>query len=85
MTAMRLHRILCAFALSLAVHGLWSPHGWTGEAGTPNPKGLVSVIEESGGAHQDERSTGIAWLTIELEPGEKAANLVVTNCKSSLC
>jgi hypothetical protein len=204
MIAMRPHRFLCIFALSLAVHGLGSPHGWTAEPGTPtppafnekelvaykgkgrgiltgqvflaassgkavtqagvpvhlipmtpstrywfdhnvrasscavnsepapaespassrpssdcsqdalgrllserrllpylrttraNPTGhfwftkipagryyIVSLID--GGGHQDDRSTGIAWLTLELEPGEKAANLVVTNCKSSLC
>lgn len=46
---------------------------------------LVSLIEGGGGAHQDERAAGIAWLTIDLEAGEKATNLVVTNCRSSLC
>lgn len=46
---------------------------------------LVSLIEGGGGAHQDERASGIAWLTIDLEAGEKATNLVVTNCRSSLC
>ncbi len=46
---------------------------------------LVSLIEGGGGSHQDERAAGIAWLTIDLEAGEKAANLVVTNCRSSLC
>jgi hypothetical protein len=46
---------------------------------------LVSIIEGSAGPHQDERAAGIAWLTIDLEAGEKATNLVVTNCRSSLC
>ena len=45
---------------------------------------LVSLIE-GGGSHQDERAASIAWLTIDLEAGEKATNLVVTNCRSSLC
>ena len=46
---------------------------------------MVSVIDGRSGAHQDERAAGIAWLTIDLEAGEKATNLVVTDCKSSLC
>ena len=46
---------------------------------------IVSLIEGNSGGHQDERSTDITWLTLELEPGEKATNLVVTNCKRSLC
>jgi len=46
---------------------------------------LVSLIEGGGGSHQDERAAGIAWLTVDLEAGEKATNLVVTNCRSSLC
>jgi hypothetical protein len=45
----------------------------------------VSVIEGGAGSHQDERSVGIAWLTIDLEAGEKATNLVVTDCKGSPC
>ena len=45
---------------------------------------LVSLIE-GGGSHQDERATGIAWLTVDLEAGDKATNLVVTNCRNSLC
>ena len=51
----------------------------------PYVRMVVSLIEGGGGAHQDERAAGIAWLTIELEAGEKATNLVVTNCRSSLC
>ena len=46
---------------------------------------VVSPLEGSGGAHQDERAVGIAWLTIDLDADEKATNLVVTDCKSSLC
>ena len=46
---------------------------------------VVSLLEGSGGAHQDERAVGIAWLTLELDADEKAINLVVTDCKSSLC
>lgn len=46
---------------------------------------VVSPLEGSGGAHQDERAVGIAWLTLDLEIDEKATNLVVTDCKSSLC
>ena len=46
---------------------------------------VVSLLEGSGGTHQDERAVGIAWLTLELDADEKATNLVVTDCKSSLC
>jgi len=46
---------------------------------------LVSLIEEGSGAHQDERLAGLAWLAIELDTGEKLTNLVVTDCKASLC
>lgn len=46
---------------------------------------VVSLLEGSGGAQQDERAVGIAWLTLELDADEKATNLVVTDCKSSLC
>jgi hypothetical protein len=46
---------------------------------------VVSLLEGSGGAHQDERAVGIAWLTLELDADEKVTNLVVTDCKSSLC
>lgn len=46
---------------------------------------LISVIEGSAGSHQDERAAGIVWTTIDLETGEKATNLVVTNCRSMLC
>ena len=46
---------------------------------------VVSPLEGSGGAHQDERAMGMAWLTIDLEADEKATNLVVTDCKNILC
>jgi hypothetical protein len=46
---------------------------------------VVSLLEGSGGAHQDERAVGMAWLTFELDTDEKATNLVVTDCKSSFC
>jgi len=44
---------------------------------------IVSVIE--GGSQKEEGPAGIAWLNIDLEAGEKATNLVVTDCKSNLC
>ena len=37
------------------------------------------------GAQQEERQAGLAWLAIELDAGEKLTNLVVTDCKTSLC
>ena len=46
---------------------------------------IVSLIEGGSGAHQDEKLTGLAWLTVDLEAGEKVSNLVVTDCKASLC
>jgi len=46
---------------------------------------IVSLIEGGSGAHQDERLAGLAWLVLDLEAGEKVANLVVTDCKASLC
>ena len=46
---------------------------------------IVSLIEEGSGAHKEEPLAGLAWLTIELDAGEKLTNLVVTDCKSSLC
>ncbi len=46
---------------------------------------VVSPLEGSGGAHQDERAVGMAWLTLDLDAEEKATNLVVTDCRSSLC
>ena len=46
---------------------------------------LVSLIDEGAGPRQEERLIGLAWLTIELDAGEKLTNLVVTDCKASLC
>lgn len=46
---------------------------------------IVSLIEGGSGAHQDEKLTGLAWLTVDLEAGEKVSNLVVTDCRASLC
>ncbi|MFO0707195.1 MAG: hypothetical protein U0412_10115 [Nitrospira sp.] len=46
---------------------------------------VLSVINGGSGSHQDERISGVAWLLIDLETGEKATNLVVTDCKSGLC
>jgi len=46
---------------------------------------LVSLIEGGSGAHLDERLSGWAWQVIDLDAGEKLGNLVVTDCKSSLC
>ena len=46
---------------------------------------LVSLIEGGSGAHKEEQLAGLAWLAIELDAGEKLTNLVVTDCKASLC
>jgi hypothetical protein len=46
---------------------------------------LVSLIEEGSGAHKEEQLSGLAWLVIELDANEKLTNLVVTDCKASLC
>lgn len=46
---------------------------------------LVSLIDEGAGPRQEERLIGLAWLTIELDAGEKLTNLVVTDCKAGLC
>ena len=46
---------------------------------------LVSLIEGGSGAHKEEQLTGLAWLVIELDAGEKLTNLVVTDCKPGLC
>ncbi|TKB64810.1 MAG: hypothetical protein E8D47_11885 [Nitrospira sp.] len=46
---------------------------------------LVSLIDEGTGPRQEERLIGLAWLTLELDAGEKLTNLVVTDCKASLC
>lgn len=46
---------------------------------------LVSLLEGGSGSHQEERAVGIAWSTLDLDAGEKATNLVVTDCKGQLC
>ena len=46
---------------------------------------IVSLIEGGSGTHQEERLAGLAWLVLDLEVGEKVANLVVTDCKANLC
>ena len=46
---------------------------------------VVSLIEEGSGTHQDEQLAGLAWLVLDLDAGEKVANLVVTDCKANLC
>jgi hypothetical protein len=46
---------------------------------------LVSLIEEGAGPHKEEQLAGLAWLILELDAGEKLTNLVVTDCKASLC
>jgi hypothetical protein len=44
---------------------------------------IISVIE--GSSQKEDGPAGIAWLSIDLDAGEKATNLVVTDCKSTLC
>jgi hypothetical protein len=46
---------------------------------------LVSLIDEGAGTRKEEQQAGLAWLVLELDAGEKLTNLVVTDCKSSLC
>ena len=46
---------------------------------------IVSLIEGGSGAHQEDESSGLAWLVLDLEAGEKVSNLVVTDCKTNLC
>jgi len=46
---------------------------------------IVSLIQGGSGTHQDEEPTGLAWLVLDLEAGEKVSNLVVTDCKTNLC
>ncbi len=45
---------------------------------------IVSLIDEGAGPRQEERLVGLAWLVI-VDAGEKLTNLVVTDCRSSLC
>jgi hypothetical protein len=46
---------------------------------------IVSLIEGDRERTKDDQFAGLAWLGLELEAGEKASNLVVTDCKSNLC
>ena len=46
---------------------------------------IVSLLDGSNGAHKEEHSAGMAWLTVELDADEKATNLVLTDCKSNFC
>lgn len=46
---------------------------------------IVSLIEGDRERAKDDQFAGLAWLSLDLEAGEKASNLVVTDCKSSLC
>jgi hypothetical protein len=45
---------------------------------------VLSLIEEGPGAHKEEQMSGLAWLVI-VDASEKLTNLVVTDCKTSLC
>jgi hypothetical protein len=54
---------------------------------TKTPAGryyLVSLIDEGAGTRKEEQQTGLAWLVI-VDASEKLTNLVVTDCKASLC
>ncbi|MCC6140114.1 MAG: hypothetical protein IT389_05800 [Nitrospira sp.] len=44
---------------------------------------IVSMIE--GSSQKEDGPAGIAWLIVDLDAAEKATNLVVTDCKASLC
>ncbi|NWF71803.1 MAG: hypothetical protein HXY51_01990 [Nitrospirae bacterium] len=46
---------------------------------------IVSLIEGDRERTKEDQFAGLAWLGLELEAGEKASNLVVTDCKSNLC
>jgi hypothetical protein len=46
---------------------------------------IVSLIQGGSGTHQEDESSGLAWLVLDLEAGEKVSNLVVTDCKTNLC
>ena len=46
---------------------------------------IISLIDEGAGTRKEEQQAGLAWLAIELDAGEKLTNLVVTDCKASLC
>ena len=46
---------------------------------------ILNLIEERPSPHKEEQQAGLAWLTLELDAGEKLTNLVVTDCKTGLC
>lgn len=46
---------------------------------------IVSLIQGGSGTHQEKESSGLAWLVLDLEAGEKVSNLIVTDCKTNLC
>ena len=46
---------------------------------------IVSLIEGDRERTKDDQFAGLAWLVLDLASGEKASNLVVTDCKASLC
>jgi hypothetical protein len=46
---------------------------------------IVSFIEGDRERTKEDPSAGLAWLVLDLEAGEKASNLVVTDCKANLC
>ncbi|THJ20498.1 MAG: hypothetical protein CAF45_014695 [Nitrospira sp. CG24E] len=46
---------------------------------------IISLIEGDRERAKEEQFVGLAWLILDLEAGEKVSNLVVTDCKTSLC
>jgi hypothetical protein len=46
---------------------------------------IVSLLDGGSGTHRDAHQGGIAWATLDLDTGEKATNLVVTDCMSARC
>lgn len=64
----------------IVVREIWEP--MNREDGIPVTDYLSKALL---GAQQEERQAGLAWLTIELDAGEKLTNLVVTDCKTGLC
>ncbi len=46
---------------------------------------IVSLIEGDRERAKEEQFVRLAWLIFDLEVGEKISNLVVTDCKTSLC
>ena len=46
---------------------------------------IVSLIEGDRERTKEDQFAGLAWLVLDLEAGEKASNLVVTDCKAGFC